>query len=256
MKRRDIALLLVLFWLPAAPASAWPVTLMQSAARDARRLLPKSLNRLIGEREEAIFAEGLKFPPELQRALSLDLNSGRLGPDTLDAVQSHAKAFFPLVQEKRLSEALVMLGATYRIPVDLSDPALSVGPSGFPPGVAREYYGFVERNLAKIPVVVEDRAALQMKAADLPAYWQAVLSNSRAQSHVISEELWKQGRVVDSRTLDFRNPVFGVGSISYSRAVNAIAATWLALWREAGGDLTRMPSPKTVVPGALQPQAE
>ena len=31
--------------------------------------------------------------------------------------------------------------------------------------------------------------------------------------------------------------MFGVGSLSYSRAVNAIAVTWLALWREARGDL-------------------
>ncbi len=253
MTNRGIALLLAFGWVAAPSAAAWPVSLMQSLARDARRLLPKSLNRLIGEREAAIFAEGPKFPPELQRALALDLNSGRLRPDTLDAAQSHTRAFFPLVQEKRISEALVMLGATYRIPVDLSDPALSIGPSGFPPGVAREYYAFVERNLGKIPVVLEDRVALQMKAADLPAYWQAVLSHSRAQSHVIREELWRQGRLVDSRTLDFRNPVFGVGSIAYSRAVNAIAVTWLALWREAGGDLTRMPSPKAVLPGALPP---
>lgn len=257
MKKRDLATLLALAWIPAASAAAWPASLMQSLARDARRLLPKSLNRLIGEREAAIFAEAPKFPPELQRALALDLNSGRLRPDTLDAAQSHMRAFLPLVQEKRIGEALVMLGATYRIPVDLSDPALSIGPSGFPPGVAREYYAFVERNLAKIPVVLEDRAALQaMKAADLPAYWQAVLSHSRAQSHVIREELWKQGRLVDSRTLDYRNPVFGVGSIAYSRGVNAIAVTWLALWREAGGDLTRMPLPKTVLPGALQPRTE
>lgn len=249
MRKPTLAALIALSCFSAPPAAAWPANLMQSLARDARRLLPKSLNRLIGEREEAIFAEALKFPPELQHALSVDLNSGRLRPDTLAAAQSHTRAFFPLLREKRVSEALVMLGATYRIPVDLSDPALSVGPVGLPPGVAGEYYAFVERNLAKIPIVIDERAALQMKAADLTGYWQTVLSNSRAQSHVIAEELWKQGRLVDSRKLDYRNPVFGVGSIAYSRAVNAIAVTWLALWREAGGDLTRMPVIKPVSPG-------
>jgi hypothetical protein len=30
--------------------------------------------------------------------------------------------------------------------------------------------------------------------------------------------------------------------------VTAIAATWTALWREARGDLTRVPTPKTVLP--------
>jgi hypothetical protein len=37
-----------------------------------------------------------------------------------------------------------------------------------------------------------------------------------------------------------------VASLSYSRAVTAIAATWLALWRESRGDLTRIRMPLVV----------
>ena len=59
--------------------------------------------------------------------------------------------------------------------------------------------------------------------------------------------------MVDHRTLDYRSPVFGVASLSYSRAVTAIAATWLAVWREARGDLTRIPSPATVTPSDAPP---
>jgi hypothetical protein len=54
--------------------------------------------------------------------------------------------------------------------------------------------------------------------------------------------------VVDHRTIDFRSPVFGVASLAYSRAVTGIAATWLALWREARGDVTRRRPPSTVAP--------
>ena len=58
--------------------------------------------------------------------------------------------------------------------------------------------------------------------------------------------------------IDFRSPVFGVAQLAYSRAVNGIAATWLALWRSARGDLTRQPSPRVVIPreptgGMLRP---
>jgi hypothetical protein len=52
--------------------------------------------------------------------------------------------------------------------------------------------------------------------------------------------------VVDHRTIDYRSPVFGVASLSYSRAVTAIAATWLALWRDSRGDLTRIRQPTMV----------
>src|SRR6185369_9704289 len=121
-------------------------------------------------------------------------------------------------------------------------------PAGYPPGVVQEYYAFVTASLDKIPVVLDDPAALKLKRSALPAYWQKLIARSRSQSDVIRTELFQNGRVVDHRTIDYRSPVFGVASLSYSRAVTAIAATWLALWREANGDLTRIPATREVRP--------
>jgi hypothetical protein len=59
--------------------------------------------------------------------------------------------------------------------------------------------------------------------------------------------------VVSHRTIDYRSPVFGVGSLSYSRGVTAIAATWLAVWRDVRGDVTRIPRPATVQPSDAPP---
>jgi hypothetical protein len=53
---------------------------------------------------------------------------------------------------------------------------------------------------------------------------------------------------VSYRTIDFRSPVYGVASLSYSRAVTGIAATWLAVWRDAHGDLTRPARQRIVTP--------
>lgn len=248
MRPRAILAFALACWLAPSAAHAWPASLMHCMARDARRLLPASLSRLLAEREDKIFEAAARFPPALQQALAGDLQSGTLRPETVKELLAHLQGFSELMREKRVSEALIYLGATYRVAADLSDPVLTAGPAGYPPGVAREYYAFVEKNLAKIPVVLEDRAALQLRGAELPRYWEGVLERSRAQSHVIGAELWKRGRLVDHKQLDFRNPAFGVGSLSYSRAVNAIAATWLALWRGAGGDTTRMPVPIEIRP--------
>jgi hypothetical protein len=84
-------------------------------------------------------------------------------------------------------------------------------------------------------------------------YWQAVLGRSRIDSPVIRTELFRNGRVVSHRTIDYRSPVFGVGSLSYSRGVTAIAATWLAVWRDVRGDVTRIPRPETVKPSDAPP---
>ena len=101
-----------------------------------------------------------------------------------------------------------------------------------------------------MPVVLDDRAALKLTRKELPALWQSLVERSRAQVPVMREALFVNGRVVDHRRLDYRSPAWAVSSLAYSRAVTATAATWLAVWREANGDTTRMPAAREVVPQA------
>lgn len=251
--RRSLALLLVV-GLVAPDVGAWPANLMESLARDARRLLPRSLAQLMSEREREILEEAARFPPALSQALAADLLSGRLQPATLLALDARTAETVALFREKKVSAGVLSLGACLRVPADLSDPVLSVGNEGYPPGVVREYYSFVEGSLDKIPVVLDDPPALQLARNRLGVYWQDVLGRSRSQSPVIRAELFQNGRVVSHRSIDYRSPVFGVASLSYSRGVTAIAATWLALWREARGDVSRRPTPETLSPVA-RPEA-
>jgi hypothetical protein len=233
--------------LAPGPAGAWPATLLETLARDARRLVPRSLGQLLAQREKEILAEAHR-PSAGVQSLWTDLAGGRLQPATLSALDAEAGQALALLRQQRVTEGIIKLGALYRIPADLSDPVLGAGPDGYPSGVVREYYAFVSASLDKIPVVLDDDRALQMGAGKLPRYWQGLMERSRLDSPVIRTELFQNGRVVDHRTLDYRSPVFGVGSLAYSRAVTAIAATWLALWREAQGDVTRMAAPRLVRP--------
>ena len=129
------------------------------------------------------------------------------------------------------------LGGLLRIAADLSDPVLAVGPEGWPAGVTREYYALFDANLGKMPVVLDDPQALELTRRQLPALWQSLVDRSRPQVPVIREELFVNGRVVDHRRLDYRSPAWAVSSLAYSRAVTGAAATWLAVWREAHGDV-------------------
>jgi hypothetical protein len=248
VSRRLAGALLILAMVPARPALAWTSTLMESLARDARKLLPRSLAELLAEREKQVLEESWQFPPDLAQALAADLGTGRLQAQTLNSAGTRAKEVADLFRKRRVSDGVVHLGGLLRIPADLSDPVLSAGAEGYPAGVTREYYAFVEGNLDKIPIVLDDERALKLERARLPEYWQRLLDKSRSDSAVIRTELFRNGRVVDHRAIDYRSPVFGVASLSYSRAVTAIAATWLAVWREVRGDLTRMPVPKEVRP--------
>jgi hypothetical protein len=245
--RRPLLLTLTLA-LAAGEVSAWPAPVMLSLGRDARRLLPRSLAKLLAEREAQVLEEAGRLPAPLSQALTADLNAGHLQPDTVAALEAETARVLETFRGRQLSEGLIRMGALLRVAADVSDPVLSVGPSGYAPGVTREYYAFIGANLAKIPVVIDDEKALSLKRKDLPAYWQRLLDRSRAQSAVIGTELFREGHLISHRTVDFRSPVFGVASLSYSRAVTAIAASWLAVWREARGDLTRIREPRRVAP--------
>jgi hypothetical protein len=254
MRRLSLAAVLL---FRAADLQAWPTDLVEHLSRDARRLVPKSLARLLAQREDQILEETRRFPAELAGILAADLSQGVLQPETLAALEAHGGQAVDLIRQRRVSEGLVRLGSLLRVPADLSDPVLSAGPEGYPPGVVREYYAYVGGNLEKIPVVLEDAKALELTRGDLPHYWQSLLGRSRTQSPVIRIELFRKGRLVSHKTIDYRSPVYGVASLSYSRAVTAIAATWLAFWRDVKGDLTRRPEPAVLTPrkGAPDPLA-
>jgi hypothetical protein len=239
--------------LHPSPAGAWPAELQIALLRDACRLVPRTLSRLIYEREKEVVEEAQRFPVRLGHVLAVDVNGGRLQPETLAALDVHAGEAVELLRQRRISEGIVRLGAMLRVPADLSDPALSAGPEGYPPGLVREYYAFVEANLSKLPVTLDDAAALKLERSGLPSYWQRLLERSREESSLLRLEMFQHGQVVDHRAIDFRSPVFAVAQIAYSRAVTAIAGTWIALWSEARGDLTRQPQPRVVEPEQAPP---
>ncbi|HXK08918.1 MAG TPA: hypothetical protein VMT70_04670 [Vicinamibacteria bacterium] len=244
--------LLTLAVLLVAPtwAAAWPAEAMTALSRDARKLLPRSLSRLLGERESQVLDEMQRFPPELTRAFGQDLPAGRLRPETIAALQAQTDRVVELLREGHVSQGLVRLGGLLRIPADLSDPVLVVGPEGWPPGLTREYYALFAANLDRMPVVLDDPSALRLARKDLPGLWQSLVDRGREQAPVLRTELFRDGRVVDHRRLDYRSPAWAVSSLAYSRAVTAGAATWLAVWREARGDTTRTPHAREVKPEA------
>ena len=253
--RRALLLAVVLAALPGL-AVAWPAETMTALSRDARRLLPRSLAKLLGEREAQIRQEIRRFPPDIVRALAVDIPTGRLQPETLAALDYETARVVQLLREGRVSEGLVRMGGLLRVPADVTDPILAGVPGGWPAGVPREYYALLDANLDKMPVVLDESTPLTVSRAELPALWQSLLDRSRPQAPVIKAELFRKGQLVDHRRLDYRSPAWAVASLSYSRAVTGIAATWLAVWREARGDTTSMGRTREVAPRDSEVTAE
>jgi hypothetical protein len=230
----------------AQGAFAWTPALEQSLYRDAQKLLPRSLAMLMQDRESAVL-DAAQRPPQGLSGFRDELAAGALKPETLSAFDAELRGATDMMQHRQLGAGLVRMGAVLRVAADVCDPTLAQQGT-LPPAVTSEYYAFLETNLDKIPVVVDDPKALEIARADLPAYWQSLLERSRGDVPVILGEMLLRGRVVRHQAIDYRSPVFGVGSLAYSRAVTGIAATWLAAWRSVRGDMGQIRKPRTVAP--------
>jgi hypothetical protein len=241
----SVALLLLLC---AARGDAWPAETITAIGRDARRLLPQSLSRLIGRREAQLELEAARLSPPLLDALGRDIASGTLRPETTAALDAELGRAVQLLREQRVSEGLARFGGLLRVAADLSDPVLAAGAEGWPPELAREYYALFAANVERMPVVLDDPATLELRREDLPGLWQSLLDRSRGHAPVIRRELFRGGRVVSHARLDYRSPAWAVASLSYSRAVSATAGSWLAAWRAAKGDPTRRGRARLVAP--------
>ena len=234
----------------AREASAWPADLSQKIAKDAVKLLPKSLAELFKDHENEIFGEGRSTQMSSLSLVYADLPKGRLTEKTKDAIATEIATRQKALHGADFKAAVIALGATYRLAVDLADPAVGEGLGSDAKGraIRREFYAFVDDNLGKIPVVLVEPASLRLKPEAVPGYLERVAARTPAQSALLRVEGQEGGRVMKAGSIDFRSPVFAVASTAYSRSVSAVAATWIAIWRASGGDMQRQKPPRIINP--------
>jgi len=243
---------IALFALTLAPSRvfAWPADLSQRIARDALRLLPQSLVELFRDNEAEIFADARTSKMKALPLLYADLPKGRLGPDTKTELAGELALRASELQGQDFRAAVIALGASYRLAVDLADPAVGegLGTDAKARAIRREFYAFLTANLDKIPVVVVSPESMRLDLDRVPAFLDEVISKTPVQSRLLREEGQEDGRVLRAAEIDFRSPVFAVASTAYSRSVSAVAATWIAVWRKAGGDMQRQKPPRLIRP--------
>ena len=244
--------MLVLSALSFAPSrvEAWPADLSQRIAKDALRLLPQSLAEIFRAHEVDIFADGRASKMKALPLLYADLPRGRLSPSTKEELGQELALRAKDLHGNDFRAAVIALGATYRLAVDLADPAVGdgLGSDAKARAIRREFYAFVGANLEKIPVVVVSPESMRFDLERMPAFLDEVIGKTPGQSALLREEGQENGRVLRAAEIDFRSPVFAVASTAYSRSVNAVAATWIAVWRRAGGDMQRQKPPRLIKP--------
>ncbi|MEO8500781.1 MAG: hypothetical protein ABI565_07685 [Vicinamibacteria bacterium] len=247
---RFITVLFVALSLAPSRSEAWPSDLSQRIAKDALKLLPLSLAELFAANQAEIFADARTSKMESLPLVYEDVPKGRLSPPTLVALAQEFAERASALHGPDFRAAVIALGSTYRLAVDLPDPSLGLGmgADGRAKAIRREFYLFTTSNLDKIPVVLVEPDSMRLKLDELPAFLARVAAKTPEQAARLREEGIEDGRVVAAADIDFRSPIFAVSSTAYSRSVSAVAATWIAIWRAAGGDVRRVKPPKLITP--------
>ena len=250
MRSRLPALAIFALFLVSNRAEAWPADLSQRIARDALRIVPKSLGEIFLANEVEIFADARTSTMPALSLVYSDLPKGRLGAPTKEALALEFAERVKALRGPDFRGAVIALGATYRLAVDLADPSVGLGIGTDPKAKAirREFYLFTTANLDKIPVVLVEPDSMRLGLEALPGFLDTVMAKTPAQATRLREEGQEDGRVIAAGEIDFRSPVFAVSSTAYSRSVSAVAATWIAIWRAAGGDMTRQKPPQVIRP--------
>jgi hypothetical protein len=255
MKRRFPFIAAFLAVLLCAPeAKAWPAHLSQRIAKDALKLVPRSLAEMLLANEVEIFADARTSDLPALPLVYVDLAEGKLSGPTRTALGLEFDERAKALQGSDFRASLIALGATYRLAADLADPAigLGLGADSKAAAIRKEFYSFVTENRERIPLVVSQPDSLRLKLEALPGFLADATARTPDQSALLRAEGQENGRVLLSREIDFRSPVFAVASLAYSRSVSAVAATWIAIWRRAGGDMMRQQAPQTVAPRRTQ----
>lgn len=218
--------------------------------QDALKLLPKSLAEVLVAQQAGIFSEARASKSLALKLVYADLSKGRLSAPTRTALAQETSQCSRSLQSQEFGPAVISLGSAYRLAVDLADPGVSpgLGVDEKARAIRREFYLFVAANRDRIPLVVAEPASMSLRLDALPAFLADVTLKTSAQGSLLRAESEELGHLFKHTEIDFRSPVFAVASTAYSRSVSAVAATWIAIWRNAGGDMNRQKAPQIISP--------
>lgn len=235
----------------AATTSVWTPSARKKMIADALKVAPPTLARqirrhpdslLAGLADAAVRGEGAQHRQESDQA------SGAAASLALTAQWVVAA----MENRRPMADVVYRLGVVAHYAADLSDPTLTDS-RGATAAFAADYARYVEGNLSRYPVVfygypvVESvrGAGADRGDPDAPAA-QHIRTDALAQARharAYFEHLERAYALSGGRSdpFDERSIPFGIGSLTYSRAVTGIARAWLHVWAAARGDLSGTP---------------
>lgn len=216
------------------PAFAWTAAARRRMVEDASRLVPPALQRLLKRHRKEV-AKGLtpRGTEAAEGHFQHADGNGQLVEKTVVAIRA---AFDALNAEEPMRRVAGRLGLVAHLVADLNNPLASEASDPREKLYAEDFARYVEGILPKVRVTLEGRVPEGTDAESLHLWGMEAVARARRLYAPIGRSYWVEGKLVESRTFDERSIPFGIGALSYARAVNDIALAWMMIWGQGGGD--------------------
>ena len=229
--------------LACAPASAWTDEVRTRMVRDAVKLMPRSLQRMMEHHDRSLL-QGMLSPgsPEDQPE-HWQHPDGNYGSAAQEVEEAAAALVAAVGNRAPFHEVIRRFGALAHWTMDVGDPLRAGDRDPALKDYYRDYERYVEQQLPRFRLVFLGYRSETLTDDGPREFMMESADRSNQYAQAIRRGYDDEGRRRSRQAFDERSIAFAVGSLAYSHAVNDISKLWIWAWENCNGDTTRTPFP-------------
>jgi hypothetical protein len=220
---------------------AWTDASRKTILRGAIRLMPDTLRQMMVAHQEELL-KGMLSPgtPE-DRPEHWQHPSEEYGAAARKAEEEAVALAAAMDGHRPLPEVVRRFGTLAHWIADINDPLHAADRDPNLGRYYRDYQSYLEQSLSRYPLVFHGYRSATLSSSGPGRYLLESAARSREYAESVRAAYNPDGTRLSKQAFDERSLAFGVGSLSFSNAVNDIARVWLWAWERCHGDTSGTP---------------
>jgi len=224
-------------------AQCWTGGARTRILRDAVRLMPLSLRTVMEANERELLAGMIEPMAAEDQPEHWQHPAGDYGSAAAQAQREATRLIGAVDEHEPLRAVVRRFGTLAHWVEDVNNPLHTADRDGALSLYYADYQRFLEQQLDRFPLAFHGYRSARLASDGPRAYLLESAERSRQYAAAVRRGYGADGRRLSAQAFDERSLPFGVGSLSFSHAVNDIVRVWLWAWEASHGDVSGTPYP-------------